>query len=73
MSPERAGVVVGVGWFVALVALIDRNAAGDFGERSLIFSSSGQTVAAVVALIGAAIVATRKACFDIMIVSGGRR
>ena len=73
ISPERAGVVVGVGWFVALVVLIDRNPAGDFVERSLIFSSSGQTVAAVVALIGAAIVATRNASFDIMIVSGGRR
>jgi hypothetical protein len=73
LSPERAGVVVGVGWFVALVVLIDRNRAGDFVDRSLIFSSSGQTVVAVVAVIGAAIVATRKTCFDLMIVSGERR
>ena len=73
MSPERAGVVVGVGWFVALVVLIDRNRTGEFVHRSFIFTSSGQTVVAVVAVIGVAIVATRKTCFDLMIVSGERR
>ena len=73
ISPERAGAVVGVGWLVAVVVLIDRGRAGDFVERSLIFSSSGQTTVAVVAAIGAAIVATRKTCFDVMIASGGRR
>ena len=73
ISPERAGVVVGVGWLVAVVVLIDRDRAGDFVEKSSIFSSSGQTTVAVVAAIGAAIVATRKTCFDVMIVSGGRR
>jgi hypothetical protein len=73
MSPERAGVVVGVGWLVALVVLIDRNRTGDFVGRSWIFGSSGQTVVAVVAVVGATIVATRKTCFDMMIVSGERR
>ena len=73
ISPERAGGVVGVGWLVALVVLIDSDRAGDFVDRSLIFSSSGQTTVAVVAAIGAAIVATRKTCFDLMIASGGRR
>ncbi len=73
ISPERAGVVVGVGWLVALVVLIDRDRAGDFVDKSLIFGSSGQTTVAVVAVIGAAIVATRRTCFDVMIVSGGRR
>lgn len=73
MSPEHAGVVVGVGWFVALVLLIDRDRVGDFVDRSLIFSSSGQTFVAVVAVIGVAIVASRKSCFDVMTVSGGGR
>lgn len=73
ISPERAGVVAGVGWFVALVVLIDRDRVGDFVDRSLIFSSSGQTTVSVVAVIGVAIVATRKTCFDVMTVSGGRR
>ena len=73
MSPERAGVVVGVGWLVALLVLIDRGRTGEFVERSLIFSSSGQTAGAVVTVIGVAIVVTRRACFDVMIVSGGRR
>lgn len=73
LPPERAGVAVGVGWLVALVVLIDPDQAGDFVDRSLIFSSSGQTTVAVVAAIGVAIVATRKTCFDVMIVSGGRR
>ena len=73
MSAERAGVVVGVGWFVALVVLIDRNGTGNFVDRSWIFSSSGQTVVVVVAVIGAAIVATRKTCFDVMMVIGERR
>ncbi len=72
ISPERAGVLVGVGWFVALVVLIDRNGTDEFVARSLIFSSSGQAVVAVVAVIGAAIVATRKTCFDMLTVSGGR-
>ena len=72
-SPERAGVAVGVGWMVALVALIDRDGAGDFVDRSLIFGPTGQTTVAVVAAIGLAIVATRKTCFDVMTVSGGRR
>jgi Putative zinc-finger len=70
-STERAGVVVGVGWFVALVALIDRDEAGSFVDRSLIFSSSGQTVVAVVAAIGVAVVASRRTSFDLMIVGGG--
>ncbi len=73
ISPERAGVAVGVGWFVALVVLIDRSRAGDFVDRSLMFSSSGQTTATVVAAIGVAIVASRKSSFDLMIVSGGQR
>ena len=73
ISPERAGAVVGVGWLVAVVVLIDRGRAGDFVDTSLVFSSSGQTTVAVVAAIGAAIVATRKTCFDVMIASGGRR
>ena len=73
ISPERAGVVVGVGWMVALVVLIDRDRAGDFVDKSLIFSSSGQTTVAVVAAIGAAIVATRKTSFDVMTASGGQR
>ena len=73
ISPERAGVVVGVGWFVALVVLIDRNGTGEFVARSLIFRSSGQTTVSVVAVIGAAIVATRKTCFDMLTVRGGRR
>lgn len=73
MSPEHAGVVVGAGWFVALVLLIDRDRVGDFVDRSLIFSSSGQTFVAVVAVIGVAIVASRKSCFDVMTVSGGGR
>ena len=73
ISPERAGVVVGVGWLVAVVVLIDRDRAGDFVDKSLILHSSGQTTVAVVAAIGAAIVATRKTCFDVMLVSGGRR
>ena len=73
IPPERGGPVVGAGWLVALVVLIDRDPAGDFVDRSLIFSSSGQTTVAVVAAIGVAIVATRKTCFDVMIASGGRR
>ena len=73
ISPERAGVVIGVGWLVALVGLIDRGGTGDFVDRSLIFSSSGQTAVAVVAAIGVAVVATRRTSFDVMIVSGGRR
>jgi hypothetical protein len=73
MSPERAGIVAGVGWMVAVVVLIDRDGAGHFADRSLVFSPSGQTVVAAVAVIGAAIVATRKSCFDLMIVSGERR
>ena len=72
-SPERAGAIAGLGWLVALVVLIDRDRAGDFVDRSLIFHSAGQTTLAVVAVIGAAIVATRKTCFDVMIMSGGRR
>ncbi len=73
ISPERAGVVVGIGWLVAVVLLIDRDRATDFADRSLIFSSSGQAVVAVVAVIGVAIVATRRSCFDVMTVNGGRR
>jgi hypothetical protein len=73
MSPERAGVVVGVGWLMAFIVLIDRNRTGEFADRSLILSSSGQTVVAVVAILGAAIVATRKTCFDLMMVNGERR
>ncbi|MEO8266254.1 MAG: zf-HC2 domain-containing protein [Ilumatobacteraceae bacterium] len=73
ISPERAGVVVGVGWMVALVVLIDRAGTGDFVDRSLIFSPSGQTTVAVAAAIGVTIAATRKACFDVMTVSGGGR
>ena len=73
ISPERAGVVVGVGWLVVVVVLIDRGRAGDFVDRSLIFSSSGQATVAVFAAIAAAIVVTRKTCFDVMTVSGGRR
>ena len=72
-SPERAGVVVGAGWMVALVVLIDRDGAGDFVDRSLIFGPMGQTTVATVAVIGLGIVATRKTCFDVMTVSGGRR
>ena len=63
----------GVGWFVALVVLNDRNGAGDYVDGSLILSSSGQTTVAVVAVIGAAIVATRQSCFDLMFVNGERR
>ena len=73
ISPERAGVVVGIGWLVALVVLLDRDGAGSFLERSLVFSSSGQATVTVVAAIGMAIVASRKASFDLMIVSGGGR
>ena len=73
IPPERAGAVVVVGWLVALVALMDRDRAGDFVDKSLIFSSSGQTTVAVVAAIGAAIVATRKTSFDVMTASGGQR
>ena len=72
-SPERGGVVVGVGWLVALVVLVDRDRAGDFVDRSLIFGPSGQTTVTVVAAIGVAIVATRKTSFDVMTVSRGRR
>ncbi len=72
-SPERAGAIVGLGWLVALVVLIDRDGTGDFVDRSLVFSSSGQTTATVVAAIGLAIVASRNTCFDLMTVSGGRR
>ena len=72
MSPVRAGVVVGVGWMVALVGLIDRNGAGDFVDRSAIFGPSGQPVVVVVALVGVAIVAIRKSCFDVMMVIGER-
>ena len=73
ISPERAGVVVGIGWFVAVLVLIDRGRTGEFVERSLVFSSSGQTVVAVVAVIGVAIVIARRTCFDVITVSGGRR
>lgn len=72
-SPERAGVAVGVAWMVGLVVLIDRDNAGDFVQRSLIFGPAGQTTVAVVAAIGLVIVASRKTCFDVMRVSGGRR
>ncbi len=72
-SPERAGVIVGVGWLVALIVLIDRDPTGDFVDRSPLFGSSGQTIATVVAAIGLAIVASRKTCFDQMTVGGGRR
>ncbi len=72
-SPERAGAIVGLGWSVALVVLIDRDVTGDFVDRSLVFSSSGQATATVVAAIGLAIVASRNTCFDLMTVSGGRR
>ena len=72
-SPERAGVVVGLGWMVALVVLIDRGNGGDFVDRSWIFGSSGQTTVAVVAVIGVAIIASRKTSFDLMIVTGGGR
>ena len=73
IPPERAGVVVGTGWMIAVVVLIDRNSTGDFVEKSLLFSSSGQTVVAVIAVIGAVLVVTRKACFDVMTMSGGGR
>jgi hypothetical protein len=72
-SPERAGISVGFGWLVALVVLIDRDETGSFVERSLIFSSTGQTIATIVAAIGMAIVASRKTSFDLMIVNGGER
>jgi hypothetical protein len=72
-SPERAGVAVGVGWIVALIVLIDRDGAGDFVEKSLIFGPAGQTAVAVVAAIGLIIAASRKTCFDAMNLSGGRR
>lgn len=72
-SPERAGVAVGVGWLVVALVLIDRGRTGEYLERSLVFSSLGQTVVAVVAVIGMATVATRRTYFDAMIVSGGRR
>lgn len=71
-SPERAGVIVGVGWSVALVVLIDPDGTGNFVDRSLVFSPSGQTTATVFGAIGVAIVASRKTCFDLMTVSGGR-
>ena len=73
ISPERAGVVVGIGWLVAVLALVDRGRTGEFVERSLVFSSSGQAAVAVVAVIGVAIVVTRRTCFDVMTVSGGRQ
>jgi hypothetical protein len=72
-SPERAGGIAGGGWLLALVVLIDRGRTGHFADRSLIFSSSGQTAVAIVAAIGLATVATRKTCFDTMTRSGGRR
>ncbi len=72
-SPERAGLLAGAGWLAAVVVLIDRERAGDFVDRSLIFSSSGQTTVAVVAAISVAIVAARRNRFDLMITSGGRR
>lgn len=71
-SPERAGVIAGVGWMVALVALMDRDKGGNFVDGSVIFGSSGQVTVAVVAVIGVAIVASRKTSFDLMIVSGER-
>ena len=72
-SPERAGAIAGFGWLVALVVLIDRDEAGSFVERSLIFSSWGQTTVTVVVAIGVAIVASRKTAFDLMTVRGGGR
>jgi hypothetical protein len=72
-SPQRAAVVAGLGWLVALVVLSDRDGAGDFVDGSLIFGPTGQATAAVVAAIGVAIIATRKNGFDLMIVSGGGR
>ncbi len=72
-SPERAAAIVGSGWLVSLIVLVDRGGAGDFVERSLVFSSLGQSTATVITAIGLAIVATRTTCFDLMTVSGGQR
>lgn len=72
-SPERAAAIVGSGWLVVLIVLVDRGGTGDFVENSLVFSSLGQSTATVVTAIGLAIVATRKNSFDLMTVSGGQR
>ena len=67
MPPERAGVVVGLGWLIAVVVLLDRDGAGDFVARSLIFQLPGQSVAAVLAITGVAMVAMRPRSFDQLI------
>ena len=69
MPPERAGVVVGLGWLVAVVVLLDRDRAGDFVVRSLIFHLPGQSVAVVLAMAGVAMVAVRPRSFDQLMAS----
>lgn len=72
-SPERAGMIAAAGWLVVLVALVDRDRSGNLIDRSLIFSSTGQTAIVVVVAIAVGIVVTRKPHFDLMIASKGRR
>lgn len=67
IPPEWAGVVVGLGWLIAVVVLLDRDGAGDFVVRSLVFQLPGQSVAAVLAMAGVAMVAMRPRSFDQLI------
>ncbi len=71
--PNRAGVIVGSGWLVAVLVLMDSGRALDFVSNSLIFQSAGQTGAAAIGAIGLAIVAIRRTSFDLILVPGGQR
>lgn len=64
MPPERAGVVATVGWLIAVIVLLDLDQMGEFLARSQIFRVPGQSVAVVVMVAGAAVVAARSRTFD---------
>ena len=68
---ERAGIAVGLTWWVAVIALVHRGRAGDFVTRSIIFGPSGQLVMALIAALCVTAIAVRRQHFDIGQFAGG--
>ena len=70
ISPERAGMTVGVGWVVALIVLMHRDSTGDFLANSMMFTPSGQLVMGALTCGAMTVVAARRHCFDSLILKG---
>lgn len=68
---ERAGIAVGLTWWVAVIALVHRGRAGGFVTRSIIFGPSGQLAMALIAGLCVTTLAVRRQHFDIGQFAGG--